>query len=486
MILHCILQTVRPTAKDCPPGHIRCPMKSDTFLAAIHRELQRRFRAAGPGAISRVENSLQLSNGYFRDQRRPDRLRVDLRILLKTLELLEVDRAEFFGMILGSCDPMIRFRNEGLMLQLKYRRPIPILTAMQKRRDEPPAQPKEVDLAALDAQRDDNPSRLERRSKSLMRKVTDDQIVPLLGVYASACRALGKLSRAHVVLATALGAAHGMAPQILGDLLLRGASVLGDQGRYQHARELAEKAMTQFALANDRLGLAKSLIKLGMAQGCAGQQDAEIRSFNAALMYLADFEDAAALPPERIDQDTGRPIPTEVQRNLFSALTNLALAHHQQGKLDTAETFAQRAEAASVHLGPTLHGKLVWLRGTIAWQADRLPEAEGHLRRALELHHPRAPLGSALVAVDLVKVLLQQGDIDAAAQTIRTMATLVQSLERHPVALAAITQLIRCALDGKELAAAVDEAARHLSRCGELNPAEQTGWNRHVYEVATP
>ncbi len=458
-------------------------MNTDTFLAAIHRELQRRFRAAGAGSIGRVEKALDLSAGYFRDQRRPDRLRVDLRILLRTLEALEVDRAEFFGTILGSCDPMVRFRNEGLLLQLKHRRPIPILTAMQRRREQPPKAPIHLDLAALDAERDHHPARLERHTKSLMSQVEDGQIVPLLGVYASACRVQGKLSRAHVVLATALGAAHGTPTRTLGDLLLRSVSVLGDQGRFAHARELAEKAVTQFALADDRLGLAKALIKMGMAQGCAGQQAAEIQSFDAALRYLESLPDQgqettdATGPEEHLeeDQEADR---NEIRRHLFSALTNLALAHHQQESYSRAEALACRAEAVAQHLGPALSGKLTWLRGSIAWQAQDLASAETHLQRALELHHERAPLSSALIAVDLVWVQLQQGRAVEALQTTRAMASLVGSLERHPVALAAITQLIRCALDGHELTSAVEEAARGLKRCGELHPAEQTGWNR--------
>ena len=158
----------------------------------------------------------------------------------------------------------------------------------------------------------------------------------------------------------------------------------------------------------------------------------------------------------------------------------MALAHHQQESYSDAESLARRAEATAKHLGPALSGKLVWLRGSIAWQAGDLSSAEAHLQRALELHHGLAPLSSALVAVDLVRVQLQRGRTHEAIQTTRAMASLVASLERHPVALAAVTQLIRCALEGQELVLAVEEAARGLRRCGGLHPAEQTGWNRHV------
>lgn len=447
-------------------------MTIDSLLIAIHRELQRRFRASGPGTIGRVEQSLNLSSGYFRDQRRTDRLRIDLRVLLKTLELLEIDRAEFFSSILGKRDPLVSFCSEGRFLRSQCRRSIPILEAMRQRLETHPSSTRRFDLGALDAQRDHDPKQLARQAKTWMLQVDDDQIIPLLGIYASACRALGQLNRAQIVLTAAIESAPDGPADLLGDLLLRSSSVLGDQGRYEQAQELAEKAINYFVLADDRLGIAKALIKRGMAQGCAGQQKDEIQSFTAALRYLADLN--GGLPRSPSEPEGG----CEVQRNLFSALTNLALAHHQLQEFEPAEYLAQRAEEVASHLGPALSGKLVWLRGTIAWRAGRLPQAEAHLERALEFHRPRAPLSSALIAVDLISVQLQRGNHEEATQTTRAMTTLVRSLEPHPVALAAITQLIRCALEGKGLVAAVEDAARHLRSCNDLNPAHQKVWNR--------
>lgn len=454
-------------------------MNTDSFLATIHRELQHRFRTAGPGSIGRVENALDLSPGYFRDQRRPDRLRVDLRVLLKTLDLIEVDPAEFFATILGRCDPLISFCSEGRLLATRHRRAAPILDALEQRfhLSKPPTDI--VDLQALDAQRDHDPKRLLRQAKSAMRRIGDEQVIPLLGIYASACRSLGYLRRAHIVLATALEMAHDGPSPIVGDLLLRSASVLGDQGRFEQARDLAERAITCFALADDRLGIAKALIKRGIAQGCQGRQEEEIRSFTSALRYLSDLD--AELDDGSRSCDRAAALGEEdIRRNLFSALTNLALAYHQTEDFDQADYLVGRALKAAEHMGPALRGKLTWLRGSIAWRAGRLQEAEEHLQHALELHHPRAPLSCALIAVDLVQVQLQGGQANAATQTARAMTRLVQSLEPHPVASAAVTELIRCALEGKELTAVAEEAAHRLRQWGDLNPALTQGWNRRA------
>ncbi len=463
-------------------------MQTDALLMAIHRELQRRFRAAGPGTIGRIEASLGLSQGYFRDQRRKDRLRIDLRVLLRTLELLGVDRAEFFSAVLGSSDPMMRFRNEGLLLRVRRQRGVPILEAVERRQGATKPMTACLDLAALDSDRFDRPKEVERKIRLRIPKVEETQIIPLLGIYGSTCRSLGKVSRAHSVLAKALELAESGPPQVVAELLLRSASVLGDQGRFRYAAELAEKAVTRFALAGDRLGIAKALLKLGMAQGCAGLQEEEIRSFEAARSYLENLANemparAGAAPedePEaanpKIHADTAMGL--ELQRNLFSVLTNLALAHHQQQEFQMADSLAHRAEKVAEGLGPILTGKLIWLRGTLAWQQHLLPQAETHLRRALELHRSRAPLSSALIAVDLVRVQLQQGHVSEATATARAMTTLVSSLERHPVALAAIAQLIRSTLEGSELSHAVKAAAEGLKRCGEVNPAFLKGWSR--------
>lgn len=446
-------------------------MPTETLILAIHRELQHRFRAAGPGSIGRIEASLELSQGYFRDQRRSDRLRIDLRVLLRTLELLGVDRADFFATVLGSSDPALRFRNEGLLLCSGRQRSIPILQAVEKRHLTSPPANQPLDLAVLDTERYDRPKEIERQARTSISKVPAQQVIPLLGIYASACRGLGKVSRAQTVLAKALELAQDAPQQVIADLLLRSASVLGDQGRFRFAADLAEKAIIHSTLAADRLGIAKALLKLGMAQGCAGQQDEEILSFQAALGILRQLPDEAS-------PSAGEATHLELRRNLFSVLTNLALAHHQRQDFEQAEGLAHQAEDAATDLGPTLSGKLVWLRGTIAWQLQRLADAETHLRRALELHRPRAPLSSALIAVDLVKVQLQRGEIAEATRTARAMTALVSSLERHPVALAAITQLIRSALEGKGLSSAVEAAAQRLKNCGELNPALLKGWSR--------
>lgn len=461
-------------------------MQTDALLLAIHRELQRRFRAAGPGTIGQIEASLELSRGYFRDQRRSDRLRIDLRVLLRALELLGVDRAEFFSAVLGSSDPVLRFRNEGLLLRNRRQKGVPILDTVERRGSASP-QTLRLDLAALDNDRFDRPRDVERKIRIKISKVDASQIVPLLGIYGSTCRSLGKVSRAHSVLAKALELAETEPPKVIAELLLRSASVLGDQGRFRYAAELAEKAVTHFALAGDRLGIAKALLKLGMAQGCAGLQEEEIRSFEAALRYLERLaDDMPTADGTSIDhQEDGtelvmqrRAENLELQRNRFAVLTNLALARHQRQEFEMAEALAHRAEEAAENLGPILTGKLIWLRGTIAWQLNRLSEAEMHLRRAFELHRSGAPLSSALIAVDLVKVQLQQGHADEATATARAMTALVSALERHPVALAAITQLIRSTLEGRELSSAVKAAAEGLKRCGELNPAFLKGWNR--------
>ena len=100
---------------------IEGPMNAEEFLENIQGELQRRFRAAGSGSVGRVERTLNLAQGYFRDQRRPGRRRVDLKILHDALETLGVEPAEFFASVLGIVDPSELFRSRARALARRKR-----------------------------------------------------------------------------------------------------------------------------------------------------------------------------------------------------------------------------------------------------------------------------------------------------------------------------------------------------------------------------
>lgn len=432
-------------------------MNAEEFLERIQTELQRRFRASGSGSVGRVERSLDLAQGYFRDQRRPGRRRVDLKVLHDALAELGVDISEFFASVLGTVDPGELFQTRAKGLERKRRSSV--LQALADRAGrgfEGTSEAVEVDFEALDAQRDTNPSAVRRTTRDLVGRVADRDLPRLLGIYGSACRALGQLDEAQVVLAKALGMVHrDLRPALAGELLLRCASLAADRTQYDEAVPLTEQALVCYAKADDPVGIGKSLLNQGMAHGCMERSDEELRAFHAALGFLPTDS-------EQLD----------VVRSLFSCRMNLAVAYRKRGELETAQQFAAAAEELGRHVGPALFGKLVWLRGTMARQQEHYAEAEDHLQRALEIHRDVAPVVTALLAVEVVQVQMLQGHTRRAHETARMMASLLRPLEGHPLGSAAITELVRCALSGRGLSLAfLEKLAQGIERQGRAQLA---------------
>ena len=411
---------------------IEGPMNAEEFLENIQGELQRRFRAAGSGSVGRVERTLNLAQGYFRDQRRPGRRRVDLKILHDALETLGVEPAEFFASVLGIVDPSELFRSRARALA-RRKRPS-ILQVLAERQGEP-AEPVALDYDTLDAERDANPGSVRRTARELMTRVSDRDLPRLLGLYGSACRALGQLDEAQIVLGRALDLVPAERTVEVAELLLRCASVAGDRTHYQEAVELSEQASSCYALAGDPVGVGKALLKQGMAHGCLEEVDAELQAFQAALEFF---------PEERRDR-------SDIVRHLFSCRMNLAITYRKLDQLESAQALAGAAEELGEFVGPAQLGKLVWLRGSIALHQERYAEAEDHLQRALDMHREVAPVSCALLAVEVVQVQMLQGHTRRAHETARMMASLLRPLEGHPLGSAAITALVRCALSGRGL-----------------------------------
>ena len=190
----------------------------EEWLEGVDAELRRRFKLAGRGSVARVQRALGLGRGYFREQRRKGRRgSLNLRVVLQALEVLEVPAAEFFAAVLGPADPVAEFRNEAADLRLARRRKrAPRILGLEAQR--PPgggAPGVEVDLEALDRQRDDDPREVMQRIKRLILQVADAQVPELLAIYASASRGIGEIDEAHLILDRALELAGEVDDQAL-------------------------------------------------------------------------------------------------------------------------------------------------------------------------------------------------------------------------------------------------------------------------------
>ena len=434
---------------------------SEDPIRKVLAELQRRFRIAGRGSVTRVEKELGLSAGYFKDQRRPERQRFDLKILFRALDALKVNSSEFFASVLGPADPLTVFKVEGAALRRKKAQLPRILVLEAERHENIGSEsvrksPETADLDSLDSLRYDNPGLVMRRARSLMPRVDDAQVPFLLGAYASACRVSGRSDEAVIVLTTALERAAELGDQAaLADLLLRAGYIVAERGQQEMAFALAERATVVFARCGDLVGIGRSLIDQGMRLFHMGRQRRAAEATAMALQYLVEDGSAPA---------------SLIERNRWSCLMNLCLIHRSLGELDLAEGYARQARDYSGGLGKKQLAKIVTLEAAIARDAGRLETAEHLYREAVEIFRPIAALDTALCSVEVVRIQLRLNRTAEAYKTAKAMMPLLEPLEKSHLASAALAQLLRCALTGHGLSEALLQSV-----AGGLQQEQETG-----------
>ncbi len=422
-----------------------CTVTAEERIEKVQGALQRRFRIAGRGSVSEVQQHLNLGTGYFKNQRRTGRRRVDLKVLFRALEALEVDSAEFFASVLGSADPLDSFKSEAAALRRKVRYPM-ILTLVAKRSA---TATDEVDLTQLDALRTENPRQVLRQTKTLVLQVQESQLSALLAIHASACRGLAKLEEAQIVLVRALElAAERGDAATSADILQRISFVLSYRGDQEEAMAISERATLAFVTHGDLAGAGKTMIDRGSFLMALGRSEEGLQTFHNALRYLPAQSERSDLKAYR-----------------FAGLTNLGVSYRKSKDLEKARHFAAQAREVSDGVGQSSIGKLIWLQASIAKECGRYEEAERFYREALEILRPVEPIDAAIAAIELVRTLLDQGRSAEAYTTAKAMAMLLQSLEHNRVAASLVTELIRCALTGRGLTAAfLAKIARGLDK----------------------
>lgn len=416
-------------------------MSTQSAIQKLQDELQRRFRVAGRGSVTRVQETLNLGGGYFRDLRRPERQRLDLRVLLGALEVLRVDTAEFFASVFGPSDIVKSFIANAAEMSRKMRRPPQVLRQLEKRLASPPSPCKHFDIEALeelDNLRRDDPKQAMRACRQAVAQAETAQLPRLLGSYASACRVAGRLTEAQVVMAEALKLTDECAdPRGRAEIIQRAAYILADQGHHGQSLRLVDAATLIYAKSGDTVGIGQTLLDLGTFYN-------SLERFEEAFEA---FQRAAELIPE---DSTGA-----LAISRMSAQFNQAVVGLRLGRLEEAEHYARLAREAIACQGKAAQGKVIWLEATIAKAQDRREDVVTLLGQALEIFQDFEPLTAALIAVELARWQLHIGRTVDAYATAKAMISLLKPLEGNRIASAAIADLARTALAGQGLSKAL-------------------------------
>ncbi len=399
----------------------------------IRAALDRLMRGRGHGTIKNAQQAIGRGPSYFTDQRRR-RSPIDLRYLLKTLDFLGASPAEFFLETLDpSRDPIADLRLETDSLETEA--PRLVTEVVQRAAGEEPTAPRhDADyLQELDSLRYVDARLAREQVIDAAQHVSRSLLPRLLGVYASALRLLEDHDGAQHALTTGLELATGNENRsAVADLWQRMAYVVADRGNYQRALVISERAEKIHGRVGDEIGVTKTLVDQGLW-----------------LCYLDRPQESIDLHLEALPcllHDS------RLRRCRTSVLQTLGVNCLKLRELVRAEAYAAQAGKEACELESWVYGGILWLQADIAKARRRYEEAEGFLREAVEVFSPLSAGQAALASIELVRSLVLQGRNGEAYQTSKAMATLLEPLrKKNNVAESALTQLIRCGIQRRDL-----------------------------------
>ncbi len=412
----------KPRNRDTPGEH---------RVRAIHEIVKARIGEGGPGFAAELAESLGVSEGWIRDRRSVGAFEMGYFF----------DAVDFIG-----DDPL------RLIRQVIVTDPTQIL-------DPPPGEPPEVvrktwarlagkedgaggevsgeELTKLEGMRYEDPKKLVRFAVEAVDRVELEDLPILLGMLGSAWRVLGRLRDAeHTIYAgwqisvrrgDHLGAARSVQ---------RMAYVAGARGDHLEALRISKEAANLYAEAGDLARMGQTFVDQGLFLNYLGHPREGIRAQEAALSYL----------------------PEDLARSRFSALQNLARNYQDLGQLEEAKTCARQAREYAAKVEPALLAKLVWFQAKLSLRLQEWAEAETQFREVIDLLGSINPLDVALASTDLIRLQLLRGRPDEGHETAKSMLKLMEPLEKHPLASAAVAELFRSGV--KSLTISVVRRAR--------------------------
>ncbi len=267
-----------------------------------------------------------------------------------------------------------------------------------------------------------------------------------IGVYASALRQVGRFAMAARALRGALAVArrYGLR-QCLAELLQRAAYVLSSHARHTDAMELLDEALAICFDLGSEVGLGRVQVDRGIQRFYLG----EVRPAMAALEQALEL----------LHGDSPRD-----SRNRLVAHQALAHCLHKLGDLEGAEAAAARAVAESKRAGQLYRAYLLWDHGSLALERDACEVAEKRLREAFELFGGTRDPNRALVALDLTKALVAQGKALEAVALAASMTEYLTAYHGNRYAEAAVSELVRTAVEGRLSLAAIERAREELRK----------------------
>ncbi len=459
--------------------------------SALKNELSKHW-----GEIAAIEAKVARSEGYLRKFCRGTRS-ISLNLLLKSLDALRVEPGVFFAKALGSpCN------SDSFVQDLEQPgKEVPVLFKIEKTTLKIEAEPtaaetterrerkgcaedllakiigctgKEQKRRLRTAQRYRDPSfvvaylghldRLLDENPKLVARLLETMTLELIPTLPCSkvrrlelqCRAIALFGDAHrgtggfptasraVRFALEIARKHSL-EKTIAILLKQAAFLLADHGQYEQALILLRERFEIFFDLGSRIDMGKTLTDRGIMLMNAGRFQASVRVLSRALELL----------PE---------LTPKLRSYYLSTYSAIAYGYEQMKDFSTAEEWLNEAISTFQAEGGITQAKLIWQQGRMAYARKNYSAARHHLEHAIELLDERTSSESALVRLDLTRVLLTSGEVRAAVDIALQMAAFLSHFQKNKVAEAAIAEYTRLALEGRLTIAAIDQLQPKLKQ----------------------
>lgn len=477
------------------------------IAATAHDRLRGALRAklnGHYGRIGEIEQGLDRAEGYLGKYCRGE-ISIPVDVLLKCLELIEVEPGQFFCQALGAA-PDTRV----LLQEVMASEPSKGLDRLQKAAmaaslEMIPFDPTDLSGLDLDAGPRNEPAAAETRrtavsmAKDMMscsaieqrrrlRSSKKYRNVEFAHAYLARVLRLSysdpKLAakQAEVVSADLVPAIEQATPEERLELIIKALGIYCFANRVTNSFEQAALGVhfgLTLATAHRLDRLKAELLRVGAyVLVDTGQSSAALQMLGEAIVIFGDLGDLTEVAKLQVQRGgtlltmgeivagirvlhqglAGLPQKDARSAKLYrlAACQRLADAYELASDLDSAESWLERAIALLEPGQKINRAKLTWQIGRLCVQRGALGEAEVKLFEAFELLVECQASECTLAALDLTKVLLALEKPRQAVELARGMAHLVSSSRNNPLNQGVLSEFIRAAIEGELSLALVD------------------------------
>ena len=285
-------------------------------------------------------------------------------------------------------------------------------------------------IESLEDLRHKHPREAEETALDALAKVEFRDAARLLGIIGSCKRSQEHHQAAFRATVLGISIANTLkAKDVLATLLQRVSYIFADDGRYLDAIEATEFSLQLYAICGDLHGVGTTLVDQGIWLNGIGDLEKAIEAQESALRLM----DRSAV------------------RSIFSVNQGLAHLHLEMEALDKAEKYALEAMALSDAVGPANQGKVIWVAGRISLARGDKSAGRQYMEQAIDIFLDSSSVDAALVGIELVQILFESGDFQAALAVASSLRRLIGPLGRNRIAASAIAELSNLELSGAAL-----------------------------------